>query len=122
MFNQPQLDRISTHNCSKAQKCYKIKILLIAPKRCSALQSDACCQTIIIQHDKLVSITSEIQKKNRQGVRHGNQERGHCQEEGKDGDGAERGDCGSQEERQDGDEAPAEAKKEENERMRLEGG
>ena len=87
-----------------------------------ALHSDACFQTIIIQHDNLVFITSEIQKKNRQGIRRRNQERGHCQEEGKDGDGAERGGYGSQEERQDGDGAPAEAKKEEKERMRLEGG
>ena len=108
-------------------------------KRCSALHSDACFQAIIIQHDKLVFITSEIQKKNRKGIRHRNQERGHCQKEGKDGDGAERsccrsqekgkdgdgaerGDCGSQEERQDGDGAPVEAKKEVKERMRLEGG
>ena len=89
---------------------------------CSTLHSDACYQAIIIQHDKLVFITSEIQKKNWEGIRHRNQERGHCQEEGKDGDGAERSRCGSQVERQDGDGAPAEAKKEEKERMRLEGG
>ena len=43
-------------------------------------------------------------------------------EEREDGDGAERG-CGrSQEEGQDGDGVAAEVKKEEKERMRLEGG
>ena len=117
----------------------KITILLISPKRCLTLHSYACCQAIIIQHDNLVFITSEIQKKNRKSIRRQSQERGHCQEEGKDGDRAERSRCrsqekgkdgdgaerstwGSQEERQDGDGAPAEAKKEENERIRLEGG
>ena len=80
----------------------KNTILLIALKRCSALHSDACCQAIIIQHDKLVFITSEIQKNNRQGIRRRNQERGHFQEEGKDGDGAERSCCRNQEEGQDG--------------------
>ena len=50
------------------------------------------------------------------------QERSHCQEEGKDEDGAERSRCRSQEEGKDRDGAVAEAKKEENERMRLEGG
>ena len=96
------------------------------------LHSDACCQAIIIQHDKLVFITSEIQKNNRQDIRRRNQERGHCQEEGKDEDGAERRKgrrrwaersyCGSQEEGQNGNGVAAEVKKEENERMRLEGG
>ena len=100
----------------------KITILLIAPKRCSALHSDACCQAIIIQNDKLTFITSEIQKKNRQGIRRWNQERGHYQEEGKDGDGAERSHCRSQEKGENGDGVASKAKKEENERMRLEGG
>ena len=130
---------MSTHSCNNALRCEKITILLIAPKRCSTLHSYACCQAIIIQHDNLVFITYEIQKKNRQSIHRRSQERGHCQEEGKDGDraersrcrshekgkdkdGAERGGCGSQEERQDGDGAPIEAKKEEKERMRLEGG
>ena len=76
----------------------------------------------IIQHDKLVFITSEIQKNNRQCIHRRNQERGHYQEEGKDGDGAERSCCRSQEEGQDGDGVAAEVKKEEKERMRLEGG
>ena len=43
-------------------------------------------------------------------------------EEGEDEDGAERSCCISQEEGQDGDEAAVEVKKEEKERMRLEGG
>ena len=113
---------MSTHSCNNALRCEKITILLIAPKRCSTLQSYACCQAIIIQHDNLEFITSEIQKKNRQSIRPRSQERGHCQEEGKDGDGAERSCCRSQEERQDGDGVPVEARKEEKERMRLEGG
>ena len=89
---------------------------------CSALHSDACCQASIIQHNKLTFITSEIQKKNRQGIHRRSQERGHSQEEGKDGDGAERSCYKNQEEGQDGDGATAKAKKEEKERMRLEGG
>ena len=119
---------MSTHSCNKAQRCEKITILLIAPKRCSALHSDAYYQVIIIQHGKLTFITSEIQKKNRQGILRRNQERGHYQEEGKDGDGAERrsqeegedgdgaerGSCESHEEGQDGDGAAAEARKKEN--------
>ena len=35
-------------------------------------------------------MTSEIQKNNKQGICRWNQRRGHCPEEGKDGDGAER--------------------------------
>ena len=103
---------------------------------CSTLHSDACCQAIILQHEKLTFITPEIQKQNRQGVPHRNQEKSHCKEEGKDEDGAERrsqekgkdgdeaekGGFGSQEEGQDKDGAVVEAKKEENERMRLVGG
>ena len=50
------------------------------------------------------------------------QQRHHCQEEGKDEDGAERSCCRSQEEGQDGDGVVSEVKKEEKERMRLEGG
>ena len=95
---------------------------IIAPKRCSALHSDACFQAIIIQHDKLTFITFEIQNKNRRGTRRRSQERGRFQEEGKDGDWAERSCCRSQEEGQDGDGVAVEAKKEENETMRLEGG
>ena len=113
---------MSTHGCNNALRCKKITILLTAPKRCSALHSYACCQAIIIQHDNLVFMTSGIQKKNRQSIRRRSQERGHCQEEGKDGDGAERRRCRSQENGKDGDVAPVEAKKEEKERMRLEGG
>ena len=43
-------------------------------------------------------------------------------EEREDGDGAERSCCRSQEERQGRDGVAVEVKKEENERMRLEGG
>ena len=113
---------MSTHSCNNALRCEKITFLLTAPKRCSALHNYACCQAIIIQHDYLVFITSEIQKKNRKSIRRRSQERGHYQEEGKDGDEAERSCCRSQEKGKDGDGASVEAKKEENERMRLEGG
>ena len=73
------------------------------------------------KHNKLIFITPEIQKKNRQGIRRQNQERSHCKEEGKDGDGVERSRCRSQEKGKDGDRATAEAKKEEKKRMRLVG-
>ena len=49
-------------------------ILLIAPKRCSALHSDACYQEIILQYAKLTFRTyktPEIQKKNRQSIHRG---------------------------------------------------
>ena len=74
---------MSTHSCNKTLRCEKITILLIAPKRCSALHSDACFQAIIIQHDKLTFITSEIQKKNRQGILRRHQERATAKKKGK---------------------------------------
>ena len=88
---------------------------------CLTLHNNACCQAFILQHDKLIFITPEIQKKNRQGIRRQNRERSCCQKEGKVGDGAERSCYRSQEEGKDGDGAAVEARKEEKKRMRLVG-
>ena len=75
----------------------------------------------MLQHDKLIFITPEIQKKNRQVICCWNRERSCCrgQKEGKDGDRAERSCCRSQEEGKDGDGTAVEAKKEEKTEMGL---
>ena len=49
-----------TQNCNKTLSRYKTVILLITPKRCLTLHSDAYLQEIILQHDKLIFIALEI--------------------------------------------------------------